>query len=78
MIAAPVGTQVDGFTVAPACGEAGRYPLCLTHGNTFPDPAELAKHLRKAPGGLQAASRVPPCVLASLCVIHGPEATRKP
>ena len=71
MIAAPVGTRVDGFTVAPACGEPGRYALCLTHGLTFPDPGELAQHLRKAPKGI-------PCFLASLCVLHGPEAARKP
>lgn len=73
MIAAPVGTRVDGFTVAPSCGLAsGRYPLCLTHGNTFAESAALAVHLHK-----HGRSHTP-CVVASLCGIHGPEEARKP
>jgi hypothetical protein len=71
MIAAPVGTQVDGFTVAPACGEAGgRYALCLTHGLTFPDQGALAAHSR------ERRRSATPCFRAELCVVHGPEAAR--
>jgi hypothetical protein len=67
MIAAPVGTQVDGYTVAPSCGARTRDPLCLTHGETFPDQEALAQHLKSARG--QAI----PCVVARLCGPHGIE-----
>jgi hypothetical protein len=72
MIAAPVGTRVDGFTVLPACGDqAGRFALCLTHGLTFPDRGAFATHARGHGKGV-------PCFLASLCFVHGPEAARTP
>jgi len=68
MIAAPVGTRVDGYTLVAPCGTPGRYPLCLTHGTTCPDQGELALHVTKH------RKAFPPCVVGALCPAHGPEA----
>jgi hypothetical protein len=70
MIAAPVGTQIDGYTLPAPCGAPGRYPLCLMHGHTFPDAGELATHVQKL------RKEYPPCVVGWLCSVHGPEAQR--
>lgn len=67
MIAAPVGTKVDGYTLAAPCGAPGRYPLCVTHGGTFPDTRELSAHVAKH------RKEFPPCIIGALCVVHGPE-----
>lgn len=74
MILAPVGTRVNErngtiYTIQPPCSDqTGRYGLCLSHGETFPDRHAQDAHTRRA--------HHHPCVLASLCWAHGPEAIR--